>query len=150
MPHIKYRLLYVTHAMTKKIYCYHRYAIAVGIVLLKNVIGIGILGTQILAETKCLRLKPGLLKFNKHKFKTTILLTHLRSKIDAEHGNLVTCAVGVFMLTHLNLHHFLLQKCRKHSLGNAVVLHKILEHRVINWVCNSYYHYRILFLLLQN
>ena len=64
MSYIKNRLLDVTHAMTKQINSYHRYAISVGIVILKNVVGISILSTQVLAETKCFRLKPSLLKFN--------------------------------------------------------------------------------------
>ena len=140
VPYIEHRLLYIPHAMTEKINRYHRYAIAVGVAVLQNVVWVGILSTKILTETQCLRLKPCLLQLYQHKLQTAIILTNLRPEIDAEHRNLVTSAVGIFMLTHLYFCNFTLQKSRKHYLCHAVVLHKVLEHRIINRICNTYYH----------
>ena len=140
--YIENRLFYVPHPMAEQINGYHRYAIAIGIRILQDIVRIGILRTKVLAETKSLRLKPRLLKFYQHKLQASIILTDLRTEVNAEHGNLVTRTVGIFVLTHLHLSHLPLQKSRKHCLGHAVVLHEVLEHRVINWVCNTYYHNR--------
>ena len=129
--------------MAKQINGYHRYAVTVGVVLLQYVVGIGILRTEILAKTQCLRLKPGLLKLYQYEFQAAVVLANLRAEVDAEHGYLVTCAVGVFMLAHLNLCHLPLQKGGKHCLGNAVVLHQVFENCVINRICNTYYHSRM-------
>ena len=96
--------------MSEKIYRYHRNAIAVGVVVLQYVVGIGVLRAEVLAETQCLRLKPGLLKLYQHEFQAAVVLSHLCAEIDAEHRNLVACAVGVFMLAHFNLGHLPLQK----------------------------------------
>ena len=128
--------------MSEKIYRYHRNAIAVGVVVFQYVVGVGILRAEVLAETQCLRLKPRLLKLYQHEFQTAVVLAHLCAEIDAEHRYFVSCAVGVFMLTHFNLGHLPLQKGRKHSLGNAVVLHEVFEDCVIYRVCNTYYHSR--------
>ena len=135
--------------MTKQIYGYHRYAIAVRVIILQDVVGVGVLCTEVLSETQCLRLKPSLLKLYQYKFKTAIILTDLGTEVDAEHRNLVTCAVGVFMFTHLYLYHLSLKKGGKHSLGHAVVLHEVFENRVINRICNTYHHSRIFISLVQ-
>ena len=135
--------------MTKQINGYHRYAVTVGVVLLQYVVGIGVLRTEVLAETQCLRLKPRFLKLYQYEFQTAVVLANLRSEVDAEHRYLVTGAVGVFMLAHLHLRHLPLQKGRKNCLGNAVVLHEIFENRVVNRICNTYYHSRMSICLVQ-
>ena len=149
MSDIKDRFLYFPYTMPKKIYGYHRYAIAVRVIILQDVVGVGVLRTEVLSETQCFRLKPSLLKLYQHKFKTAIILTDFGAEVDTEHRNLVTCAVGVFMFTHFYFYNLSLKKGGKHSLGHAVVLHEVFENRVINRICNTYHHSRIFFSLVQ-
>ena len=48
--------------------------------------------------------------------------------------------IAVFVATHLHLYHLLLQERRKNGLGDAVVLHQVLEHSIIKWFCYIYNH----------
>ena len=148
--YIKHGLLDVAHAMSEQIDGYHRYAPTIGVIILDDVVGIGILRTEVLAETQRLRLQPCLLQFYEHQFQASVVLAHLGSEVDAEHRDLVTRTVGVFMLPHIHFGHLLFQQGRKYGLGHAVVLHQVFEHRIINRVCNTYYHNQFLFYVGAN
>ena len=102
------------------------------------------MGAKILAEAQCLCLQPCLLQLYQNQLQASVFLPNLGSEVNAEHRNLVTRTVGIFMLAHLNFGHFPLQKSRKYGLGHAVVFHQVFEHRVINRVCNTYNHNLIL------
>ena len=61
MANVKHRLLNISHTVTEQIYRYHRDAVAVGTAILVDIVGVGILRAEILAETQCLRFQPCLL-----------------------------------------------------------------------------------------
>ena len=85
VTHIKHRLLNFSNTVTEQIHRYHGDTIAIGAAILVNVVRIGILGAEILAETQCLRFQPCFLQLNEHKFQSAVLLSHLCSKVNAEH-----------------------------------------------------------------
>ena len=53
---IEHRLLDVAHTVAQQIYRHHRYGMAVAVVLRGDVLGVGILRAEILAEAQRLRL----------------------------------------------------------------------------------------------
>ncbi len=131
---IQDRLLDVTHTVPQEIDTYHGDAHAALVSLPNDVVGVGILRAQVLAETQCLRLEPGLLQFYEHKLQAAVILAHLRSEVYAEHGYLVAAAIRVLVLAHLHLDDLALEQGRQYCLGHALVLHQVLEHRIINRV----------------
>ena len=133
------RLFYVAHLMTKQVNRNHRYSELMRL-FLADIVGIGILGTKILTETQCLRLKPGFLKLDKHKVLRAVALAHLGTKVDTKHRDVVAGAVGVLVFSHFHLEHLLLEKCRYKDLGYAQVLYKIFKNRIVDWVGYSENH----------
>ena len=136
VAHVKDRLLDVAHLVTQQVDRYHGDAVAVrsAVVLVADVLGVGILRAEVLAETKGLGFQPRLLKLYQHQAQLTVGLADLRAEVDAEHRYLVTCAVGILVLAYLGLHHFFLQQGGKQGLHDAVVLQQVLENSVVDGV----------------
>ena len=140
VPDVQHRLLDVSHPMPEQVYGYHRDAVAVGIGVLQDVVGVGVLRAEVLAEAERLRLEPCLLELYKDELQAAVVLAYLRPEVDAEHGYLIARAVGILVLAHLYLRHLSLQQGGEKRLGYAVVLHEVLEDRIVNRVCYAYYH----------
>ena len=141
---IEHRHLNVAHTMAQQIYRHHRYGMPVAVVLRGDVLRVGILRAEILAEAQRLRLKPRLLELYQYKVAAAVRLPNLRREVDAEHRNLVARAVGVLMTTDMNLDNILLQQCREQRPRDALVLNEVLEHRIVYRIGNMYHHTGIL------
>ena len=133
--YINHRFLYVSNTVPKEIDGNHRYGMTRWVIILTNILGIGIVRTQILAETKRFRFHPCLLQLYEHQLLPAIILTDGGGKVYAEHGDSLPAAVGVFMPAHLNSYYRLLQQRGKHGTSHALILHEVLEHRVVYRVC---------------
>ena len=108
MVHIEHRLLYVAHLMAQQVDRHHGKGMTVA-ALRYDVLRILILHTKVLAETQCLRLKPGLLQFYQDEVLATVRLAHRGTKVDAEHRQRLTLVVGILVRTHLHFCDVLLQ-----------------------------------------
>ena len=130
--HIHHGLLHLTHTVTKQIYRHHRQGMAAIASLLDDVLLRIILGGEILAEAKCLCVKPCLLQLDENQPHGAIVLPHAGGEVDAEHGYLIAGDVGMLVPTHLHAHHLLLEQGREHGSGDTFIFHQELEHTVIN------------------
>ena len=90
--------------------------------------------SQILAETQRLGLEPSLLHLNQNKALFAVDITNGGSKVDAKHRQRVALNVAVLVRTHLNGHDILLKQRRQDGASNAVILHQVLEHHIIQWI----------------
>ena len=71
---------------------------------------------------------------------------HPRTKVYAKHGHRVALVTDILMGTHLHLHNIHFQQGRQNGAGNALVLHQVFEHHIIDRVCNCYHRtFRIMF-----
>ena len=95
---VKHRHLNVANLMAQQVYSYHRQ----GMARILHILRIRVVNAQILTETKGLRLKPGLLKFNQNEFLLAVLITDGGTKVDSKHGKRV--AVLVTILVGSDLH----------------------------------------------
>ena len=104
-------------------------------ILGQHILLIQVLGTQILSETQRLRGEPGLLQFNENQLCTAILVTDGSGKIYPQHGDAGLHHLRILMGLHLEINDVFLQQSGKQNLGDPVVFHHVLEHRVVNGVC---------------
>ena len=103
-----------------------------------HVLRAAVLHAEILAEAQGLRLHPSLLQLNKGDAFAALCVAYGGGEVKAEHRQLVALVITVFMGTHIDLYHVFLQKGREDGAGDALVLHHVLEHYVINGV--GYFH----------
>ena len=107
MTNIDDGLLYLAHIVTKQIDGYRRQCVAVTC----NILGIGVVNTQILAETQRLRRQPSLLQLNEYQPLRTVIITDGSTEVNAKHRQGVALRVDILMRPHLDLHNVLLQQC---------------------------------------
>ena len=138
--HIKHRLLNITHTMTQEVNRDHRYGISFRIVFLKNIFGVSVVSAKILTESQGFGFEPSFLQFNQYELQATIFVADLRAEIDSKHRHLIAGAVGVFVATHLHIHHFFFQQCRKNDFGDALIFHQVFKHRVVNRIGDMNHH----------
>ena len=120
--------------MPQQVNGYHRY----GLPIVHHVFRVGVVNPQILAETECLRVKPGLLKLYQDEVLLAVRLANGGTEINPEHRKGVATVVAVLMGAHLDGHNVLLQQSGQDGAGYALVLHQVLEYYVVYGVC--YYH----------
>ena len=133
MVDIEHRLFDVPHLVPKEIDSHHRQGIGT-----VHVLRVGVVHAQILSEAQCLGLQPCLLQFNEYQSFRAVLLTDSSSEVDAEYRERIALAVGVLMWPHLHLDDVLSEQCRQDGAGDALVLHQVLEHDVVNRVCYNH------------
>ena len=109
--HVQGRLLYVADLMTEQIDGYHGDAVAdTPVIAAEHVLWVGIVRAEVLAEAQCLGLKPCLLQLYEYQFIAAVVLADASGEVYAEHGYLVTGAVGVLVTLHLHMEDLLLQQ----------------------------------------
>ena len=133
-PHIEHRLLYVAHLMSKQVNRNHRDGIAF-LALWQYVFRIGIVHTQVLPETQRLGFKPSLLQLYQNKVERAVALTNRGSEVYAEDGEVLAVTVTVLITAHLHIHNLFFQQSRENGLGDALVLHEVLENNIVNGIC---------------
>ena len=142
MIDIHYRLFDVAHLMSKEIDSHHRIGKTL-LVSLAYVALVVVLRAKILSETQCLSVEPSLLQLYQNNAVLRFIafaLANRSREINAEHRQCVARSVAVFMRTNSHMNHFFLQQGRQYGLCDALVLHYVLEHGVVNRVGNMYYH----------
>ena len=72
---------------------------------------------------------------------TAIVLAYFGSKINAKHRNFVALHIGIFIFTHFHLYYRFFEQGRKQNFHHTFVFKQILEHRVINRICNIQHGY---------
>ena len=140
VAHINHRLVDVANTMPQQINGNHRNGVALVGTILEHVLLCIVLCGEVSAETECLSVKPCLLQLNKHEPHGAVVLPHPCGKVDAEHGDVVACDVGMLMPAHLHTHDILLQQCRDDCTGDTLVFQKKLENSVVYGVCYCYLH----------
>ena len=87
VAHVENRLFDVAHLVPQQVDRYHGDAIAVSnaVILVADVLGVGILRAEVLAETKGLGFQPCFLQLNQHQTQLPVGLADLRAEVDAEH-----------------------------------------------------------------
>ena len=133
MVDVDHRRRDVANPVAEQIDGHHREGMLVS-ALLHDVLLPRILGTQILAEAQGLRLQPGLLQFDEHHMLPAVLFADGGTEVYAKQRDVVTRDIGILVWPLHHLHHPLLQQGRQDGAGNALVLHQVLEHRVIDRV----------------
>ena len=140
MRDIQHGLFYLTDTVAEEIDRYHRYGIAFGIVCPDDIVLVGILCPEILAETQSLCVKPCLLQLYEDKLLLATLVDDGRGEVYAEHRDIVTVGVGILMRTNLHTHHLTLQECGDKGARYPLVLNKIFEDGIIYGVRDVYSH----------
>ena len=133
------RLLDVAHTMAKQIDGDHRHGV---LAVIGHVTRVLILQSEILAEAQRLCLHPRLLQLNEHQVLTAVGLAHRGAEVNAQHGQARALVVDKLMGAHLDVHDVLLEQGREDRPGDALVLHQVFEHHVIDRVGNAY-HFRL-------
>ena len=128
--YIEHRFLYLSHAMAQQIDSHHGQRIAVG----SHVLRITVLSAQILAEAQCLRFQPCLLQLYKDDLHAAVVLSNLRSEVDAEDRQCVALLIGVLMGSQLHFQHFLLKEGRENGACHSFVFHEVFEDNVVNGI----------------
>ena len=137
MTHIHHGCFYAAHLVAQQVNGYHGQCVYVTAIA-RHVGIVGILKTKILAETQHLCLHPRLLHLYEDGLTLSLAVDDGGTEVDAVDGEVVGEWVVVLVVTHVHLHHLLLQQGRKYGAGNALVFHEILEHNVVNRI--GYYH----------
>ncbi len=127
----------VAHAMSKQVYGHHGNGVSLFFAFVADVFLVVVLCAKILSEPQGLGFEPCLLQFDQHEVSAPVGLPHGSAKVNAEHGDLVACAVWIFVAAHIHGHHILLQQCGNQDACHALVLHEELEHGVVNRVGNG-------------
>ena len=104
-------------------------------ILGQHILLIQVLGTQILSETQRLRGEPSLLQLDENQLGAAVLVTDGSRKVYPKHGDAGLHHLRILMGLHLEINDVFLQQSGKQNLGDPVVFHHVLEHRVVNGVC---------------
>ena len=129
---IEHGLLDVAHLVAKQIDRYHGDAVVhQSVLVLHDILGVGIVGAEVLTEAQRLSLEPRFLQFDEHEVVAAVCLAHTGSEVDAKHRNLVSATVGILMAAHIHLHHLLLEQGGEDGLGDTLVLHQVLKHDIV-------------------
>ena len=143
---IHHRLVYLADGVSQQVDGYHRQCVAV-VTIGHDVLRVLVVYAQVLSEAERLRGEPCLLKLYQYELFLAVGLTDGGAEVDAEDGEYLLLAVGVFVRPDFHFHDILLQQGREDSAGNAFVLHEVLEHGVVDRV--GYCHHKRYATLLQ-
>ena len=135
--YIKHRFLDVADLMAQQVNGYHRNGIAL-FALRQDVLRVGVVHAQILAETERLGLEPCLLQLDEYQMLASVRLTNGGPEIYSEYGQAFAGGVCIFVATHFHIDDLLFQQCRQQCLCNALVLHEVLEHDVVYGICYNH------------
>ena len=145
--YVEHRLLDVADFMSQQVNGHHGNGIS-PLVLRQHVFNVSILCTEVLTETQRLRFQPGLLQLNQYQVFRSVFLLYGCPEVYAEYRQPVAGDVGIFVAARLHFHHVLLQQSGQDGFCYAFVLHEVLEHDVVDGVCNNHT-LRFSFLLLN-
>ena len=139
MLDVEHRLVDVANTVSQQIDGHHGQGM---LATLQHVVGIVVLYTKILAETQRLSLKPCLLQLNQNELLRPVVESYAGTEVYAQHRNGVALVVNILMGTYLHLYGVFFQQCRQDGTRNALILHQVLEHHVVDRVGNSYHKLR--------
>ena len=122
-----------SHRVAKQIDGHHGQGMGIAARAL-HVLLVVVLHAQIAAEAQQLGVHPRLLYLYEDGLPLTIFITDGCAKINAEDGEALAAFVGIFIAAHVYFQHLGLQQGREDGAGDALVLHEILEHYVVDRV----------------
>ena len=138
VAHIHNWFVDVAHGVPQQVDGHHGQGMAVGAVG-HYVLWVLVVYAQVLSETQRLCWQPRLLQLYQYELLLAVGAFYGGTEVDAEDGERLFLSVGVLVGAHLYPKDFFLQQCREDCAGNALVLHEVLEHCVIDGVGNCYH-----------
>ena len=110
MAYVEDGFLNVTYFVSEKVYRNHWNTRTFVLTVFKNILGIGVLGAEVLPKSQGFCFEPRLLQFYQYEFCGTIVFLDPRSEIYAKHRDVVAASVGVFVASHVNVQHLFFQQ----------------------------------------